>query len=259
MTHKLFYNDSNHSLAYTDFGNKDGIPLIVQHGMIASIKDEYLFGNHLKESARIICVARPGYGESSPFVMDSYLEWGHIISILANDLSLETFDIFSSSAGAPYGYAIGKVCSDKVRNMYIFSGTPALYDEEVQSGWPYPIVTNLSVEDSRKIAYDIFFADIPYELSNNDDIKDSKNNNCFGVGQDLRIRFRDWGFTLSDIKAKVFMQHSKKDEVQPYKTAIRTSQLLPDCTLELLENGVHFSVESFQSFIEKTIIKQINY
>jgi pimeloyl-ACP methyl ester carboxylesterase len=82
-------------------------------------------------------------------------------------------------------------------------------------------------------------------------------NNCFGEGQNLRIRFRDWGFILSDIKAKVFMQHSKKDDVLPYIMAERTAKLLCNCEFDLLEEGKHFTNEGFYSFIQNTVITNI--
>ena len=66
-------------------------------------------------------------------------------------------------------------------------------------------------------------------------------NNCFGVAQDLRLRFLDWGFGLSDVPEKVFMHHSKSDDFVPFKAAIRTAELLPNCTLEMANSGPHFS------------------
>jgi len=80
-------------------------------------------------------------------------------------------------------------------------------------------------------------------------------NNCFGEGQNLRLRFKDWGFTLSDIKAKVYMQHSKKDEVLPYTMAERTAKLLCNCEFELLEDGSHFSGDGYESFLQNTVMK----
>ena len=82
-------------------------------------------------------------------------------------------------------------------------------------------------------------------------------NNCFGEGQNLRIRFRDWGFTLAEIKAKAYMQHSKKDNILPHIMAERTAKLLDDCELELLEEGDHFTIEGYESFIMNTVIKNI--
>lgn len=53
------------------------------------------------------------------------------------------------------------------------------------------------------------------------------------------------------------MQHSKKDDVLPYIMAERTAKLLPDCELELLEEGSHFTVEGYKTFIQQTIIKNM--
>jgi pimeloyl-ACP methyl ester carboxylesterase len=255
MIKKFNFNNEN-ILAYNDFGNKDGFPILVQHGSIASIKDIELFED-LSNIARIICIARPGYGESSPYILKNILEYGEIIAMLVEELGIKKFDIFGSTAGAIYGYAIAKVCSGKTRNIYVYSGTPALYDDNIQKNWPYPISKNLTVEDSQKIAYEVFFSQLSAQDKEKNDIKDSMANNCFGEGQNIRLRFNDWGFTLPEIKAKVYMRHSKKDKVLPYIMAETTAKLLPDCELELLEEGKHFTVEGYKSFIQKTVAKNI--
>jgi pimeloyl-ACP methyl ester carboxylesterase len=139
----------------------------------------------------------------------------------------------------------------------VYSGTPALYDTKVQKNWPFPIPGEMTVDDSQKIAFEVFFSFFSEEEKKQNFVKDSMANNCFGEGQNLRIRFKDWGFTLSDIKAKVYMQHSKKDDVLPYIMAKRTAKLLYDCELELLEEGSHFTGEGYESFIRNTVIKNI--
>jgi len=253
MIKKYKFNDRN-VLAYNDFGNMEAFPILVQHGTMASIKDIGLF-EKLSKVARVICIARPGYGESSPYILKSILEYGEIVAKLVEELEIKNFDIMGSSAGSIYGYAIAKACSDKIRNIFVYSGTPALYDMEVQRNWPFPISNEISVEDSQKIAFEMFFSHFTEQDKELDYIKDSMQNNCFGEGQNIRLRFKDWGFTLSEIKAKVYMQHSKTDEVLPYILAKRTAKLLNDCELELLEDGNHFTVEGFESYIQNTVIK----
>jgi len=257
MIKKVLYKD-NQYISYTEYGNPNGFPLLVQHGMIASIKSGDIFNNDLKDLARIICIARPGYGESSAIPMNNYRQWGEITSCVINELSLTDFDIFSSSAGAPYGYAVSSVCHPQVRNIYVYSGMPAFYDELVRENWPYPIQNGLSHSEWEKITYDMFFTNATPEMLNDIDIKDSMCNKCFGLAQEFRLRFENWGFDLSTVEAKVFMQHSKQDEVIPYRAAERTTLLLPDCILELLEEGPHFSFESYQQFITRTIIPHLS-
>jgi pimeloyl-ACP methyl ester carboxylesterase len=253
---KKYCFDGKNVLAYNDFGNKEGFPILVQHGTMASINDIDSFAD-LRKVARVICIARPGYGESSPYVLKNLLEYGEIVAKLVAELGINQFDVFGSSAGAIYCYAIAKACSAKTRNIYVYSGTPALYDTEIQKNWPFPISGEMTVEDSQKIAFEVFFSHFSEEEKKQNFVKDSMANNCFGEGQNLRIRFKDWGFTLSEIKAKVYMQHSKKDEVLPYSMAERTAKLLCDCELELLEGVGHFTGEGYEAFIQNTVIKNI--
>ena len=255
MIKKYCFSGEN-VLAYNDFGKKDGFPILVQHGTMASINDIDSLAD-LGKVARVICIARPGYGESSPYILKDLLEYGEIVAKFVEELGIRQFDVFGSSAGAIYCYAIAKACSSKTRNVYLYSGTPALYDAEVRKNWSFPISGEMTVEDSQKIAYEIFFSHFSEEDKKQNFVKDSMANNCFGEGQNLRIRFKDWGFTLPEIKAKVFMQHSKKDEVLPYVMAEITAKLLSNCKLELLEEGGHFTNEGYESFIQSTVINNI--
>lgn len=138
MKHILEYKNGN-SLSYADYGNRDGYPILVQHGLIASISEYHLFDRLIKTGKRIICPARPGYGQSTPYQMTNIAEWGEIVSVLVDDLGLTQCDVLGMSSGALYSYAIGYKIPGKVRNIYIFSGTPALYDNTVLAYWPYPV------------------------------------------------------------------------------------------------------------------------
>jgi pimeloyl-ACP methyl ester carboxylesterase len=129
---------NDQALSYVDFGNQIGFPILIQHGLIASINDFALFTRLVTSGARLISAARPGYGESSPYVMSTISEWAEIVSVLVDELRLSHFDILGMSSGAPYSFALGHRFPGKVRNIYIFSGIPALYDEEVLSHWPFP-------------------------------------------------------------------------------------------------------------------------
>src|SRR5215471_16126611 len=153
---KKFCFDGKNVLAYNDFGNKDGFPILVQHGTMASINNIDSFAE-LGKAARVIFIARHGYGESSPYVLKNLLEYGEIVAKLVEDLGIDQFDVLGSSAGAIYCYAITKACSSKTRNIYVYSGTPALYDAEVRKNWPFPISGEITVEESQKIAFDVFF------------------------------------------------------------------------------------------------------
>jgi pimeloyl-ACP methyl ester carboxylesterase len=158
------------------------------------------------------------------------------------------------SSGAPYAYAVARRFPHLPRQVYIFSGTPALYDAAVQSAWPYRSTAGQSLEELQDLAHELFFKDLSAGALAQPDIRDSLHNRGFGVAQDLKLRFAGWGFTLADVKQKVFMQHSQADDSVPFQTALRTADLLPNCELELLESGPHFSPEALMNFLENTVL-----
>ena len=242
-----------HILSYAEYGNPDGYPILIQHGMIASIQDQQIFKQLLKPGARLISIARPGYGQSSPYPLKNVAEWAKIVSVLINDLGLSQFDVFGISSGAPYSYAIGYAFPSQARNVFILSGTPALYDEGVLAFWPYPVNRQASIAELQDLAHELFFAPLSKDAVEQDDIQDSMKNHCFGVALDLKIRCLDWGFPLSDVKANVYMRHSRADSSVPLITAEMTAQLLPHCALDIRENDVHFSQEVVDDFIRAVI------
>jgi pimeloyl-ACP methyl ester carboxylesterase len=247
--------ENGNSLSFAEYGDRNGYPILVQHGLIASISDYDLFNRLLESGTRLIGIARPGYGESSPYAMRNMAEWGDIVSVLVDELKLSQFDVLGMSSGAPYSYAIGYRIPDKVRNIFIFSGTPALCDNRILPFWPYPVNKNASISELESLAKDLFFSNLsPGDLLR-DDIKDSMMNNCFGIAQDFKLRCNDWGFSLSDVKAFVYMQHSKEDNQVPFITAEMTAKLLPNCRFEAREKGEHFSDEILDDFI-KTVMTE---
>jgi pimeloyl-ACP methyl ester carboxylesterase len=241
------------SLAYAEYGDQNGYPVLIQHGLIASIDDYGLFDRLIQLKTRLICIARPGYGESIPYNMNSFAEWADMVSSLIRELELTQFDVLAMSSGAPYGYSIGCGYPDKVRNIYIFSGMPALYDEIVRSEWPYDLTHNQDMDALKKLARELFFSHLTEADLLKNDVRDSLMHDGFGVAQDFKLRVLDWGFKLSDLKGKVLMRHSKCDDSVPFKTAVRTAELIPNCELELTETGPHFSEEALDDFIIETM------
>jgi pimeloyl-ACP methyl ester carboxylesterase len=253
ITGRYQYNDRC-TLAYADIGPRDGYPILVQHGLIASINDGYLFDFLIKSGIRIISTARPGYGDSTPYPMRNIAEWGDIVTVLVEKLKIRRFDVLGISSGAPYSYAIGKGLPDKVGNIFIFSGTPALFDEEVIASWPYPINRDSDIPELERSAKDLFFSAMSIETSLQNDIIDSMRNNCFGIALDFKIRAKDWGFQLSDLPERVYMQHSRTDSQVPLATAELTARMLSNCQMDVRENGDHFSEELLNYFLKSTVL-----
>ena len=238
------------SLSYAEYGDEMGFPILINHGLIASIKDSTLFNRLIDLGARLVCMARPGYGASDPYEMKNIAEWADMVGSIIEELGLSQFDVLGMSSGAPYSYAIGYKFPDKVRNIYIFSGVPALYADEVLAVWPHPVNKQANLPELQSLAHDLFFANVPEVDLEKNDIKDSMMNECFGLALDFKIRILDWGFILADVKKPVFMQHSRYDNLAPVEI---TAKLLPNCRLYIKESDVHFSEEILDEFIKDTI------
>ena len=244
---------SGNTLSYKECGNQQGFPILIQHGLIASINDSDLFTHLIDIGARVILIARPGYGESSPYQMKDIAEWGEIISGFIDELHISQFDVLGISSGAPYSYSIGNRLVDKVRNIFILSGTPALFDDNIIRHWPYPIDREMTISKLQVLARELFFVNISESDLLKNDIRDSMRNNCFGIALDLKLRCMKWGFSLSDVKARVHMRHSLKDNQVPIVTAELTSKMLPNCRMFIKENDEHFSREVLNEFIRVQI------
>ncbi|HSL41941.1 MAG TPA: alpha/beta hydrolase [Anaerolineales bacterium] len=240
-------------VSYADYGDKSGFPILVNHGLIASITDCHLFDQAVERGARLISIARPGYGESAPYRVRDIAEWADIASVVIDELGLARVDVLGMSSGAPYSYAIGHKFRDRVRKIYIFSGIPALFDQEVLSSWPFDVDKNADLAALQTLAHELFFANLSEEDFQRNDIKDSMMHHCFGIAQDFKLRCLDWGFRLSEVKPYVHMRHSRQDTAVPFAMALRTSKLLPNCFLEISENGEHFSKEALDDFIHSMI------
>lgn len=252
MTHSFLYQDDC-SLAYTDSGSRDGFPVLVQHGMIASVEDAHLFQRLADAGARLIAIARPGYGASSPYPMHNVGEWGEIVALLVDHLGLRRFDVFGISSGAPYAYAIAAHIPEKTRSVFILSGIPALCDDAVLAHWPHPSNRNATVAEMQPVAREVFFSGLPAGALAQPDVRDAMMHDCFGPALDLSIRAMDWGFTLAEVHAPVTMRHSREDL---FAAAELTAQMLPHCTLEAREHDPHFSQEVLDDFITSVMARR---
>ncbi len=250
---QVIHYKNGQTLSYAQFGRESGYPILVQHGLIASICDAHLFDRLIEAGVRVISIARPGYGESSPYLMSQIAEWGEIVSILVDELELSQFDVLGMSSGAPYSYAIGYKLPDRARNIFIFSGTPALYDDRVLAAWPFPVNKEASIAELEVLAKELFFSNLSLEALLQNDIQDSMKHDCFGIALDFKLRCNPWGFLLADVKQNVYMQHSRSDNFAPVEI---TSKLLPNCRLEI-RDGEHFSSELLDAFIKTTILPKI--
>ncbi|MCG8347313.1 MAG: alpha/beta hydrolase [Chloroflexales bacterium] len=264
MSNVFLYKD-HYNLSYTDYGDQAGYPVLVHHGLVGSIEQpdlqQTLEGTHV----RMILTARPGYGKSSFYPLAHYAEWADIIKTFTNALGLTQFDVLGMSAGAPYCYALAALLPEQVKRVFIYSGLPAVYEPAVIARYPhaseaekeYAFYHNAQLEEIAQSLYDMYLAPLPETVLATKDFQDSMANQCKGMAQEAKLQSLEWGFTLQDVTQPVFMQHSKQDEEAPFAAALKTAELLKQCTLYQLDDAPHVSEETLQAFLE-IMIKHIH-
>jgi pimeloyl-ACP methyl ester carboxylesterase len=93
------------ALAYAEWGDPDGRPVLYFHGMPSSrlfIPDPDAVAD---EHVRLIAADRPGMGRSDPQPGHVVADWPADVVELANALDLERFGVIGWSAGTPYAFA----------------------------------------------------------------------------------------------------------------------------------------------------------
>ena len=80
------------SLAYAEYGDADGVPVFLFHGLPGSrLSWGLLPGNPFPPACRLIAPDRTGYGRSSPKLGRTHLDWVADIKDLADALGLTSW------------------------------------------------------------------------------------------------------------------------------------------------------------------------
>lgn len=104
-TNTVAAQDGRH-LAYLDVGDPHGPLIIHNHGGPSSRIEARLFAKSAsKNRLRLICVDRPGIGQSSPQETRTYSGWVDDLTTIADTLGYKEFGVTGWSEGGPWALA----------------------------------------------------------------------------------------------------------------------------------------------------------
>jgi len=108
-------------LAYLEVGNPRRPLVIHNHGGPSSRLEARLFASFaLKNGLRLVCVDRPGIGQSSPQKTRSYAGWAEDLTTIADALGCHEFGVTGWSEGGPWALAAAAYI-DPVRLRHVSS------------------------------------------------------------------------------------------------------------------------------------------
>lgn len=261
-------------LAFTEFGDRRGRPVLYCHGFPSSRREAELIDPAAQaEGARIIAPDRPGYGDSDPLPGRSLLGWAEDVRALADHLGLGTFALVGVSGGGPYALACAITIPDRitacalvcplgpvyrtrllatmhpaVRTLFalprqaprlarILLGGPAA---AVLSIWPQGVerlrTLRAPTVDRRELAR----PDIAAIL--NASIRDAMGRRAAGARQDLALYTADWGIDFANLRTRLDIWHGEADGTVPVSHSRWYAEHLSSARLHVLAGEGHFSL-----------------
>ena len=261
-------------LAYAEYGDPRGVPVIYCHGFPGSRLEAKLFESSMQHSGvRLIAPDRNGLGESDPLPGRRLLDWPAEVAALADALGLERFHLLGVSGGGPYALACAHSLSERLigvslvcplgplnhpgllRMMQwpaVFSFTAMrlmplltrpLYRHTLvpmaahRPQWLYRLMLGmLPPPDYRVLASAQVRAVIIASLA------ESVRQGGAGVLRELELYVAPWGFTPEEITKPVQLWHGSADKIVPELHGRTIAERLPHCQARYVEGEGHFSL-----------------
>lgn len=263
---KKYEYEKNHFLEYSDYNSKFSKTLVVLHGTFGTIKQEKLANFYKDYEIRVIAISRVGYSNSTYKELENYLEYSHILIKLLNFLQIENFSLLGLSAGALHCYCLDTLINKRIENIFVYSGMAAVNEKEVIKCYGnyeqikrfYEFFAKQSAKQNGEFMYNFYNEIFNEQFKKSNRYKDSITNEKKGLGQEVKLQSKPWGFSIKDVNSLVFMYHAKDDMEVPYQAAVQTSKILKNCFLQLESSGGHFneiSYENFNNFIASKLRK----
>jgi pimeloyl-ACP methyl ester carboxylesterase len=257
-------------LAYAEWGDPEGIPIVHQHGMPGSRLDhEADLEFYRSLGVRVITPDRPGYGLSDPRPDGRLVDWPADVAELADVLGIHRFGMTALSGGGIYALACAAVIPERLTDVVV-TGCPGPMDREGAGGgmrlttragvmlagrtpWLVDAVVGMLAGVIRR--YPDFFV----EESNRDKpaadrrwmsirsvkagaastLREAFRHGAQGYVHDLRTLAGPWGFNPWDVQVPVQLWHGDEDTVIPLHHSRYLASVIPGATLHVCHGEAH--------------------
>jgi pimeloyl-ACP methyl ester carboxylesterase len=258
-------------LAYEDYGDPLGSPILSFHGGLSSRLDAAPADAAARElGIRLISPDRPGMGRSTRRPGRTLLDWVGDVTVLCDTLGLERFATMGWSCGGPYAAVCAAKMPDRVTGVAllasaipldIYGTTKGLTTDDrillflvrrapfIASGLMRFTIANASEQRIYEVIRHSFPAPDRASLEERGSaieavafIKESMRYGTGGCVDDYRIFGDPWGFALEEIIAPVHIWEGTEDHTGPsdYRTFLAAH--LPSAHVHLVPGEGHLSL-----------------
>ena len=153
-------------LAYAEFGDPAGAPLVFLHGW-----GDSRLTRHPDDAAtaalgvRLITVDRPGAGLSDIHAGRTLMDWPRDVAALADSLGIERFPVLGWSGAGPHAAACAHGLPERVTRLGIVCGFAPLDRPDGARGLPRELRLGLPLLRRAPWSARLFFATLPHQYA----------------------------------------------------------------------------------------------
>lgn len=259
-------------LAYSTYGDPAGYPAFYNHGGPGSRLEGELFHEQARQHGlRLIAVDRPGQGRSDFAPSYRLLDYPRDLKALANALDLERFGMLGWSGGGPPTVACAAVLPERLSFAIVIGSYTNLgaYPEgqdllpradrtALRLGQASPLLLRLffklmqsyvrlapqayarSVQRSGNASDQALLEDEGVRRLLVRDAQEALARGVSGISQEALLQYREWGFPLAQVAARLHVFHGTEDHFAPFAFGEHLAASVPDGVLHLFEGQGHF-------------------
>jgi len=257
--------DDDRHVAYAEYGDPAGHPIVFLHGTPGSRRLGRLFDDAARrEGVRILAPDRPGYGRSSPWPTRDLSDTGAFVAPVLDDAGVDRAGVVGFSGGAPHALAVAATHGDRVTAVDVVSGatppsvpaptpptqrllgrlasaTPRLLSGLLRAqAWlatrsPDVVVSQYTTEAGRASLPDAVDALVARDFA------DALSRTRRGAITELRLLAAPWSIPLTSVVVPVRLWHGADDENVPVDGVRTLRDRLPDAECTVFEAADHLT------------------
>lgn len=263
-------------VAYEEYGDPNGVPVIFCHGWPSSRSMARLTDEPARElGIRIVSLDRPGICGSSFQPNRKLSDWPRLLEQVVEHLDLREFRVLAISGGAPYAYATAVAMPERVRAIAIACGAPPIAEITDGEGllplycWMLALYRNRPgllrrcfhlVQPFLSVRPPVRFRPLLLKMlllrpCDAESLRDAAafeaifesqrlawRASAEGVMADAEIHARPWGFAIEDVRVPVRLWHGKQDRAFSVQLAEQIANRLPNCKSRFVNDAGHYSL-----------------